>query len=74
MHVGVTALQSAGPLSRLSMDEATDQVQRVAATGHAVNRKLLALCDGGPFGGPDAVGSALLRMPGVAGFLGATTT
>jgi len=74
VHVGVTALQSAGPLYTLSMDEAIDQVQRVAAAGHAVNRQLLALCHGGPFGGPDAVGSALLRMPAVAGFLGATTT
>ena len=62
------------PDSTAILQKAIDQVERVAAAGHSVNRELLVMCHGGPFGEPDVVGDALTRMPGVAGFFGATTT
>jgi predicted TIM-barrel enzyme len=34
---------------------------------------LLVICHGGPFDEPEAVAGALKRMPGIAGFFGATS-
>ena len=38
-----------------------------------MKKDLLVICHGGPFDEPDAVGSALAKMPGIAGFFGATS-
>jgi predicted TIM-barrel enzyme len=34
---------------------------------------MIVICHGGPFDEPDSVGKALLRMPGIAGFFGASS-
>ena len=38
-----------------------------------MSKDLLVICHGGPFDEPEAVGKALARMPGIAGFFGATS-
>ena len=48
-------------------------VMAIAAAGKSVKKDLLVICHGGPFDEPDAVGSALAKMPGIAGFFGATS-
>lgn len=40
----------------------------IATAGKSVKKDLLVICHGGPFDEPDTVGSALARMPGIAGF------
>ena len=72
-HAGLTTGGSIGAGVALTLDEAIDRVLQIAAAGRTVNRDLLVICHGGPFDEPDAVGSALARMPGIAGFFGATS-
>ena len=38
-----------------------------------VRKDIIVICHGGPFDEPDQVGKALLRMPGVHGFFGASS-
>lgn len=72
-HVGLTTGGSIGAGVALTLDEAIERVMAIAAAGRAVNPDLLVICHGGPFDEPDAVGAALARMPGIAGFFGATS-
>jgi predicted TIM-barrel enzyme len=45
----------------------------IAEAGWQVRRDLIVLCHGGPLDEPEVVGAALLRMPGIAGFFGASS-
>ena len=72
-HVGLTTAGSIGAGWAMSLDEAIDRVMAIAAAGKAVRPDVLVICHGGPFDEPDQVGSALLRMPGIAGFFGASS-
>ena len=72
-HVGLTTAGSIGAGWAMSLDEAIERVMAIAAAGRAVRQDVLVICHGGPFDEPDQVGSALLRMPGIAGFFGASS-
>ena len=72
-HVGLTTAGSIGAGWAMSLDEAIERVMAIAAAGKAVRSDVLVICHGGPFDEPDQVGSALARMPGIAGFFGATS-
>jgi len=72
-HVGLTTAGSIGAGWAMSLDEAIDRVMAIAAAGKAVRPEVLVICHGGPFDEPDQVGSALARMPGIAGFFGASS-
>lgn len=72
-HVGLTTAGSIGAGWAMSLDEAIERVMAIAAAGKAVRPDVLVICHGGPFDEPDQVGSALLRMPGIAGFFGASS-
>jgi predicted TIM-barrel enzyme len=72
-HVGLTTSGSIGAAVALSLDQAIKLVMRIAAAGKKVRKDLLVICHGGPFDEPDSVGKALKRMPGIAGFFGASS-
>lgn len=72
-HVGLTTAGSIGAGWAMSLDEAIERVMAIAAAGKAVRPDVLVICHGGPFDEPDQVGSALLKMPGIAGFFGASS-
>ncbi|MEX1019135.1 MAG: phosphoenolpyruvate hydrolase family protein [Litorilinea sp.] len=72
-HVGLTTSGSIGAGVAYSLDEAIARVLQMAEAGRQVNPDLLVICHGGPFDEPDAVGDALARMPGIAGFFGASS-
>jgi predicted TIM-barrel enzyme len=72
-HVGLTTAGSIGAGWAMPLDEAIERVMAIAAAGKAVRPDVLVICHGGPFDEPDQVGSALLRMPGIAGFFGASS-
>lgn len=72
-HVGLTTAGSIGAGWAMTLDEAIERVMAIAAAGKAVRPDVLVICHGGPFDEPDQVGSALLRMPGIAGFFGASS-
>lgn len=72
-HVGLTVSGSIGAGVAYSLDDAIDRVMSIAEAGWKVRKDIIVLCHGGPFDEPDTVGVALARMPGVAGFFGASS-
>ena len=72
-HMGLTTSGTIGAGVALSVDQAIDRVMTIAEAGWSVRRDLIVLCHGGPFDEPAIVGDALIRMPGVAGFFGASS-
>jgi len=72
-HVGLTTAGSIGAGVAFTLDQAIERVMAIAEAGRGVRKDLLVICHGGPFDEPDSVGKALVRMPGIAGFFGASS-
>jgi predicted TIM-barrel enzyme len=72
-HVGLTTSGTIGAAVALTLDQAIGRVMAIAEAGKSVNPGILVICHGGPFDEPDNVGKALVRMPGIAGFFGASS-
>jgi predicted TIM-barrel enzyme len=72
-HVGLTTSGSIGAGVAMTLDEAINKVMEIAEAGRQVRKDILVICHGGPFDEPDQVGKALARMPGIAGFFGASS-
>ncbi len=72
-HVGLTTSGSIGAAVALTLDDAIAKVMDIAAAGRKVRKDMIVICHGGPFDEPDSVGKALKRMPGIAGFFGASS-
>ncbi len=72
-HVGLTTAGTIGAAVALTLDEAIDRVMGLADTIWSLQKDALVICHGGPFDEPEAVSSALRRMPGIAGFYGASS-
>ena len=72
-HVGLTTAGTIGAGVALTLDEAIERVLHIAEAGRSVRKDLLVICHGGPFDEPEQVGKALLRMPGIQGFFGASS-
>lgn len=72
-HVGLTTAGSIGAAVAFTLDEAIAKVMAMAEGGRKVRRDILVICHGGPFDEPDQVGQALVKMPGIAGFFGASS-
>jgi predicted TIM-barrel enzyme len=72
-HVGLTTAGTIGAGVALTLDQAIDRVMTIAEAGRSVRADILVICHGGPFDEPANVGRALERMPGIAGFFGASS-
>jgi predicted TIM-barrel enzyme len=72
-HVGLTTGGSIGAGVALTLDQAIGRVMAMADAGRKVRSDLIIICHGGPFDEPEAVGQALKKMPGIAGFFGASS-
>jgi predicted TIM-barrel enzyme len=72
-HVGLTTAGTIGAAVALTLDEAIEKVMAMARAAWEVNPELIVLCHGGPLDEPQNVGYALERMPGIAGFFGASS-
>ena len=72
-HVGLTTAGSIGAAEAFSLDEAIGRVMAMAEAGLKVRDDLIVICHGGPFDEPENVGVALKRLPGIAGFYGASS-
>jgi predicted TIM-barrel enzyme len=72
-HVGLTISGTIGASVALSLDDAIGKVEAIAEAGRSVRPDILVICHGGPFDEPENVGTALERMPGIAGFFGASS-
>lgn len=72
-HVGLTTAGTIGAAVALDLEQAINRVMAIADAGRKVRKDILVICHGGPFDEPDNVGEALRRMPGIAGFFGASS-
>lgn len=72
-HVGLTTAGSIGASVAYSLDEAVNKVMSLAETVWRLRKDALVICHGGPFDEPENVGVALAKMPGIAGFYGASS-
>jgi len=72
-HVGLTTAGTIGAKAALTLDQAIDKVMEMAEVAWKIRRDLLVICHGGPFDEPENVGKALLKMPGIVGFYGASS-
>jgi predicted TIM-barrel enzyme len=72
-HVGLTTAGSIGAGVAFTLDQAIDRVMAIVEAGRRVRSDMIVICHGGPFDEPEQVGKALLRMPGVNGFFGASS-
>ena len=72
-HVGLTTAGSIGAAFAFTLEEAIDKTMAIAAAGHQVRPDIIVICHGGPFDEPENVGEALAKMPGIAGFFGASS-
>ncbi len=72
-HMGLTTAGSIGASVALTLDEAIAHAMELAEAGRSVRKDILVIAHGGPFDEPENVGKALLRMPGVQGFFGASS-
>lgn len=72
-HVGLTTAGSIGAAVALTLDDAIAAVMSIADAGRKVRKDILVICHGGPFDEPESVGVALVRMPGIQGFFGASS-
>jgi predicted TIM-barrel enzyme len=72
-HVGLTTAGSIGALSALTLDKAIERVLAIAEASRQFRKDMIVICHGGPFDEPEAVGDALMRMPGINGFFGASS-
>jgi predicted TIM-barrel enzyme len=72
-HVGLTTSGTIGAAVAFTLDEAIERVLAIAEAGRKVNPDILVICHGGPFDEPENVSTALARMPGIAGFFGASS-
>lgn len=72
-HIGLTTAGTIGAAVALTLDEAIEKVMAMAEAAWRVRPDIIVLCHGGPLDEPDNVGLALSRMPGIAGFFGASS-
>jgi predicted TIM-barrel enzyme len=72
-HMGLTTAGSIGAAVALTLDEAINKVMTMADTIWSLKKDALVICHGGPFDEPENVGIALRKMPGIAGFYGASS-
>jgi predicted TIM-barrel enzyme len=72
-HVGLTTAGTIGAKVALTVDEAVEKVMAMADAAWSLKKDQMVICHGGPFDEPENVGIALKKMPGVAGFFGASS-
>ncbi len=72
VHMGLTTAPSTRATGALALDEAVARATDIADAGCSVCKNILVVVHGGPFDEPENVGNALVCMPGIHGFLGAS--
>jgi predicted TIM-barrel enzyme len=72
-HMGLTTAGMIGAQTAMTLDEAKDKVALLAGIARAINPEVLIVCHGGPIFGPDEAAEVIRDVPGVHGFLGASS-
>ena len=72
-HAGLTTKGAIGAKTAMSLEQATEFVQRIADAGKSVNPDILVICHGGPIAEPGDATWVLQHTRGVCGFFGASS-
>lgn len=72
-HMGLTTAGMIGAQTALSMDECKAKIAELAAVAREIRPDLLVVCHGGPIHGPAEAAEIIRDVPGVQGFLGASS-
>lgn len=72
-HMGLTTSGRIGAQTAVSLDDAVERVGALQDAARAVRSDVLTVCHGGPIAGPDDAAYVLERVPGLGGFLGASS-
>ena len=72
-HMGLTTAGSIGASVAMTLDEAVERTMAIAEAGRNVRKDIFVICHGGPLDEPENVGEALVKMPAVNGFFGASS-
>jgi len=72
-HMGLTTAGMIGAQTALTLDECKIRVAQLAAAARRVNPDVLIIAHGGPIFGPAEAAELIRDVPGVQGFLGASS-
>ncbi len=72
-HMGLTTSGLIGAESAMTLDEAVDKVRLIHDAARSTRDDVIVLCHGGPIAEPEDAQYILDRVPGVAGFYGASS-
>jgi len=72
-HMGLTTAGLIGAKTSLSLQDCKKQIATLIKAAKAVNPDVLIVAHGGPISGPDEAAEILRDVPGVHGFLGASS-
>lgn len=72
-HMGLTTAGLIGAQTAMTLDDAVKQVKRIHDAAKAVRDDVIVICHGGPIATPEDAQYVLERVPGVAGFYGASS-
>ncbi|HEY9289774.1 MAG TPA: phosphoenolpyruvate hydrolase family protein [Microlunatus sp.] len=72
-HMGLTTSGMIGAKTALSLAEAKEKCAELIDAARSVNPEVMIVCHGGPIFGPDEAAEVIRDVPGVQGFLGASS-
>jgi predicted TIM-barrel enzyme len=72
-HMGLTTSGMIGAQTALTMADAKVKVAELAEAARAVNPHVIVVCHGGPIHSPAEAAEVIAEVPGVDGFLGASS-
>jgi predicted TIM-barrel enzyme len=73
-HMGTTADGGVGAITTITMDESVRRINVMLDAAKEVKPDILVICHGGPIVEPEQASEIMARVPGVVGFLGASST
>lgn len=72
-HMGLTTSGMIGAETALTLEGAKEKVAVLADAARSVNPDVIIVCHGGPIAGPEEAAEVIRDVPGVDGFLGASS-
>jgi predicted TIM-barrel enzyme len=72
-HMGLTTSGDIGARTSISLDDCVRAIGAIGSAAREVRSDVILLCHGGPLADPDDYGYVVDRVPGVNGFVGASS-
>ena len=73
LHLGLTTSGMIGAKTALTMEQGMATLVRLREAAVAANPDVMVICHGGPIAGPEEVARVFAEVPGIQGFLGASS-